>query len=189
MRLFAALVPPPEAVEHLDEFLVPRRAAADFRWTLVEQFHVTLTFVARAEEWRADEFVDRLGTGLDTVPVAAFRLAGPVAFPNPAQAKVLATGVVPESDGGGDVLQRLAGRAKSAAVSSGLEVDGARFRPHVTIARLRDPEDVTNWVRLLETYAGPLWSASEVEVIASHLGEGPRGRPRYETLATLPVGR
>ena len=32
MRLFAALVPPPEALEHLDEFLDVRRDAGEFRW-------------------------------------------------------------------------------------------------------------------------------------------------------------
>ncbi len=189
MRLFAALVPPEEAIEHLDEFLVPRRPEADFRWTLVEQMHVTLAFIAQAEEWRADEYVERLAAALDKVPVVTVRIAGPVAFPDAAQARVLAAGVVPESDDGGEVLRRLAGRSRSAAVKAGLEVDGQRFRPHLTLARLRHPEDVTNWVRLLETYVGPEWPVSEVQVIASHLGEGPRGRPRYETVARLPVGR
>ncbi|HCB04895.1 MAG TPA: RNA 2',3'-cyclic phosphodiesterase, partial [Nocardioides bacterium] len=32
MRLFAALTPPAEALEHLDEFLEPRRAAGELRW-------------------------------------------------------------------------------------------------------------------------------------------------------------
>jgi 2'-5' RNA ligase len=188
VRIFAALVPPPDAVEHLDEFLAPRRAAAEFRWTLADQFHVTLAFVEKAEDWRVDDYVERLGDGLAAVPVAAVRIAGPVTFPNPAAAKILAADLVAESEGADDVLRRLAGRARSAAVSSGLEVDGARFRPHVTLARLRHPVDVTKWVRLLETYVGPAWAAAEVEIVASHLGEGPRGRPRYETVATLPVG-
>ena len=44
MRLFVALVPPSEAVEHLDAFLAVRREAAAFRWSLAEQLHVTLAF-------------------------------------------------------------------------------------------------------------------------------------------------
>lgn len=188
MRVFTALVPPPAAIEHLDEFLSPRRSAADFRWTPAERFHVTLAFVADAEEWRMEGYVERLTDSLARVPGVAVRLGGPVTFPNPAGAKVLGTGVMPESDGGGDVLHRLAGRARSAAVASGLEVDGARFRPHVTVARLRRPTEVSNWVKVLETYVGPLWAASHVELIASHLGEGPRGGPRYETVATMPLG-
>ena len=70
-----------------------------------------------------------------------------------------------------------------------LRVDGQRFRPHLTIARLRRAGDTTNWVRVLETYTGPEWPVLEAAVIAFHLGEGPGGRPRYETLAEIPLGQ
>lgn len=189
MRVFAALVPPPEAVEHLDGFLQPRRAVADYRWTPAEQFHVTLAFMGKAEEWRVDAYVESLAGSLARVPVATARIAGPIAFPNPAEARVLAAGVVPESEGGGAVLTRLAGRARGAAVAAGIEVDGQRFRPHLTIARMRRPAEVSNWVKLLQTYAGPEWAVDTVTVVASYLGEGQRGRPRYETIASITVGR
>jgi 2'-5' RNA ligase len=47
---------------------------------------------------------------------------------------------------------------------------------------------VVRWVRLLDTYAGPLWPVDELHLVASHLGEGPRRRPRYEVVAALPFG-
>jgi 2'-5' RNA ligase len=47
---------------------------------------------------------------------------------------------------------------------------------------------VSDWVRLLDTYAGPPWRVDRVALIASYLGEGPRGRPRYETLEELELG-
>jgi 2'-5' RNA ligase len=43
-------------------------------------------------------------------------------------------------------------------------------------------------VRLLDAYRGPAWTASEVVLVASHLGEGPRRRPRHEVVAELPLG-
>jgi len=188
-RLFAAVVPPEYAVEHLEEFLEPRRASApDFRWTLAEQFHVTLAFMPSVREDLVDEYVDRFAEGLARTPVPVLRLAGPVAFPDVARTRALATGVAAESEGADVVLERMAGRARNAAVTVGTEVDGGRFRPHVTIARLRRPEDTTNWVRLLETYTGPDWPVVEAAVIASHLGEGPGNRPRYETVAEVPLG-
>ena len=52
----------------------------------------------------------------------------------------------------------------------------------------RESAEATRWVRILETYDGPSWPVFEVAVIASHLGEGPGGTPRYETLAELPIG-
>jgi RNA 2',3'-cyclic 3'-phosphodiesterase len=66
-------------------------------------------------------------------------------------------------------------------------VDGQRFRPHLTVARTRFPHDATSWVRLLDAYAGPPFEVTEVELVESHLGEGPRGRPRHVTAATFPL--
>jgi len=189
VRLFAAIVPPADAVEHLDEFLEPRRAASEFRWTLAEQFHVTLAFMPSVPEHLIDEYGDRLADGLTRTPVPVLRLAGPVTFPNPAETRLLGVGVMPESEGADVVLERMAGRARNAAVTVGTVVDGQRFRPHLSIARLRRPADTTNWVRLLETYTGPEWPVIEVALIASHLGQGPGGRPRYETLAEIPLGQ
>lgn len=181
MRVFAAVVPPVDAVEHLDAFLEPRRAAGEFRWTRPEQLHVTLAFMAEAAESRVDAYVDRLAESLDDLPAAELSLAGAVVFPNVAEGRILATGVT-----GADVLATASVRARNAAVACGIEVDGQRFRPHVTVARTGGrPTELTSWVRLLDTYAGPAWPLRSVEVIASHLGEGPRRAPRYETLAEI----
>ena len=84
-------------------------------------------------------------------------------------------------------LDRLATGARAAASKAGIEVGGGRFRPHVTVARLRRPAEVTRWVRLLDGYAGPPWHADRVELVESFLGQGPRGRPRYETVDTFPL--
>lgn len=190
MRLFVAVVPPEEAVEHLDAFLEPRRASAPFRWTRPEHFHVTLAFMADADDLRVEEYVDRLASSLSGLPAATrLGLAGAITFPDPSRARVLATGIATADGAEPVVLQKAAVRARNAAVASGIEVDGQRFRPHLTVARTGgQPAEMTGWVRLLETYAGPVWPWTSVEVIASHLGEGPRRTPRYETLAEIVLG-
>ncbi|HWJ66986.1 MAG TPA: RNA 2',3'-cyclic phosphodiesterase [Nocardioides sp.] len=182
MRVFTAVVPPQSAIDHLDAFLEPRRSAGEFRWTRPEQMHLTLAFMPEADERRVDDYVDRLAESLDDLAPEEAALAGPVVFPNVTEGRVLATGVT----GATELLQRLAVRARNAAVACGIEVDGARFRPHLTVARMGGrPTELTSWVRLLESYAGPAWPLSSVEVIASHLGEGPRRTPRYESLAQI----
>lgn len=182
MRLFTAVVPSDDAIEHLDAFLEPRRPAADFRWTRPEQLHITLAFMADAAVGRVEEYVDQLADVLDALAPGELALAGPVVFPNVVEGRILAAGV----SGDTDLLERLATRARSTAVRCGTEVDGARFRPHVTVARTGGrPTELTSWVRLMETYAGPTWPLSSVQVIASHLGEGPARTPRYERLAEI----
>ena len=186
--MFVALVPPPEAVEDLDAFLEPRRASGAFRWALPEQFHVTLSFLASVADRHLDELVERLEragkrrTSFDT------RIAGGGAFPNAGRARVVWAGLDLDEQGRTE-LERLATGARAAASRTGIQVDGQRFRAHITIARLGRPAEVSNWVRLLDAYAAPSWTAERIELVASHLGEGPGHRPRYETVAELPLGR
>jgi 2'-5' RNA ligase len=184
MRLFAALVPPPEALEHLDEFLDVRREAGDFRWVQSDQVHVTLAFLANVPDRRLDDLVERLGRAAARRTAFGTAIVGGGAFPNVGRAKVLWTGLALDESGRSE-LHRLASGCRAAANRAGIEVDGARFRPHLTIARTRFPHDVTSWVRLLDGYAGPTWRVDELTLVASYLGEGPRGRPRHVTMDTF----
>jgi len=188
MRLFVALIPPDEAVDDLDSFLEVRRSAAAYRWAVRDQLHLTLAFLGDVEEWRLDELITRLTRAAARRTAFEATITGGGAFPNVGRAKVIWAGVSTSSVGEVE-LPRLAVGARAAAVKSGIEVDGARFRPHVTVARLGVPGEVSNWVRLLDAYRGPTWQASAISLVESHLGEGPRGRPRYEVLAELGLGR
>ena len=66
--------------------------------------------------------------------------------------------------------------------------DGRRFRAHLTLARLGRPSEATRWVRVLDAYRGPSWTLDEVALVASHLGEGPRGRARHEVVESFALG-
>lgn len=187
MRMFAALVPPDEAIEDLDAFLAPRREAAAFRWTLPEQMHVTLAFLAEVPDRKLDDLVERLARAARRRTPFPARVAGGGAFPNAARARVLWAGLELD-EAGRTELTRMATGARAAAARAGIEVDGQRFRPHVTLARLGRPAEVSRWVRLLDGYAGPPWTADRLDLVASYLGEGPRKRPRYETVESFPLG-
>lgn len=183
--MFIAL-PLPEAVnEHLAEYLEPRQAAGpDLRWTVPEQWHLTLSFLPEVADRNMDELHERIARAASRRKPMWLRLAGAGAFPNPAQAKVLWTGV--EHDG--EELMRLAGGVRAAGAKSGIEVGGGRYHPHLTVARLSRPSDVTRWLRALDPYVGPSWQAAEVELIASYLGEGRGGRSRHEVREIFPLG-
>jgi 2'-5' RNA ligase len=186
-RMFAALVPPAAALEHLDAFLEPRREAAPFRWTAIDQVHVTLAFYAEVEDRRLDELLERLERAAGRRTPVGTAVAGGGAFPDVRRARVLWAGLDLDPAGRAEV-DRLAAGCRAAASRAGVPVDGQRFRPHLTLARAGHPTEVTSWVRLLDGYAGPGWAVDRVRLVASYLGEGPRRRPRYETVAELPLG-
>jgi RNA 2',3'-cyclic 3'-phosphodiesterase len=188
MRMFVAVVPPPDVVEHLDAFLEVRRAAAKFRWAPSEQLHVTLAFAADVPDRRLDDLSDRLERAAARRRAFPVAVAGGGAFPNVGRARVLWAGLELD-DAGRTELSRMATGARAAASRAGVPVDGQRFRPHVTVARLGHPDEVTPWVRLLDSYRGPTWTVDQIALVASYLGEGPRGRPRYETVREFALSR
>jgi len=61
--------------------------------------------------------------------------------------------------------------------------EGRRFRPHLTLARCREPADVGALVEALAGYAGAVWTAAEIHLIRSRPGD-PGSKPRYETVGT-----
>ena len=184
--MFVAVPPPDEVVEHLDAFLDVRREAADFRWAGIEQMHVTLAFLADVPDRRVEDLVGRLARAAAKRTAFDARITGGGAFPTAANARILWAGLGLDELAGTE-MDRLATGTRAAAGRAGIAVDGGRFRPHVTIARLRAPRDVVDWVRLLDGYQGPSWHVDRIELVESFLGEGPRGRPRYETVESLPL--
>ena len=187
MRLFAAVLPSPEAGEHLDEFLDVRRAAGDLRWVQADQVHATLAFLADVPDRKLDDLVERLGRAAARRTAFETRVAGGGAFPHVPRAKVIWAGLDLDETGRTE-LDRLATGCRAAATRAGVAVDGARFRPHLTVARTRRPHDVSRWVWLLASYAGPAWPVDHLTLVESHLGEGPRGRPRHVVVDSFPLG-
>lgn len=185
MRMFVAVTPSPEAIEDLDAFLDVRREAAAFRWTSPEQWHFTLAFMPDAPDRILDDLIDRLAATTGRRRPFSVRIRGGGAFPDVGGAKVLWCGLGMTEPGD---LDQLATGCRAAAVKSGAAVDGGRFRAHLTLARMGRPVEASNWVRLLDAYSGPPWRVDRVALIQSHLGEGPRGRPRHELVESLPLG-
>jgi 2'-5' RNA ligase len=181
--MFVAVVPPPPLREHLTRFLEPRDGMP---WITSEQWHVTLAFLESVPDSALDDLVDRLGQAARRRRPLEVRLKGAGTFPDPSRAKVLwlaASGAAADLD----ELARLARNVRSAANAAGATPDGKAFVAHLTLARLKRPVEATRWLRILDAYEGPPWVIEEFELIASYLHEGPRRRPRYETVETFPL--
>jgi len=179
--MFVAAVPPAHVVEDLEDFLSVRRDAdRGLRWTLPEHWHLTLAFLPAVTDRSYDDLCERLTRAARKRAPMTLSLASGGAFPNAGRAKVLWSRV--EVDDPVE-LGRLATGCRAAATKAGIEVPGERFKAHLTLARAGRPFEATRWLRVLEAYRGPEFRLDRVSLIASHLGEGPGGRPRYRTEA------
>ncbi|NHA67514.1 RNA 2',3'-cyclic phosphodiesterase [Phycicoccus flavus] len=183
MRLFVAVLPPEEVREDLDAFLDPRRDVSGPRWAPPEQWHATLAFVPAAPERTVEPLVEACTTAAARFAPVPLALAGGGCFPDVTRARVLWAGL-----SGGEALSGIAGALRAAAATVGAAPDGGRFRPHVTLGRFGRPGDATRWVRVLDAYRGPPWTAEEVVLLESHLPRERGHRPRHEVLARVPLG-
>lgn len=182
MRMFVAALPPQDVLAHLDDFLDVRREAGAFRWTLADQVHLTLAFLAEVPDRCLDPLVECLAAAASRRSAIPVALAGGGAFPDVVRGRVLYAGLAVSPDGASE-LDRLAAGVRTAASTSGATVSGERFRPHLTVARCGRPTELTRWVRLLDAYRGRDWTLDTISLVASHLREGPRRRPRHEVVA------
>jgi 2'-5' RNA ligase len=187
-RLFVALTLPLDVTEDLADFLEPRREAdSPVRWVAEDRWHITLAFMPQAPDRAYDGLVENLSAAAAKRAPLTLRLAAAGAFPSANRAKVIYAGVSGEASALSELAQ-LSRSVRNAANTAGVEVDGTAFRPHLSLARLAKPLDATRWLRVLDTYAGPSWSAAEIELIQSELGAGPRGAARYHTLEVFALG-
>ena len=181
-RMFVEVQPPEAVCGELERFLEPRPGLT---WTDPAQWHLTLAFCPRVDDWRLDDLAERLGAVARAHEPFRVRLTGAGAFPSVERARVLWAGVDQPED---RPLHVLSAGARGAANAAGCAPDGARFRPHLTLARLSGREDATAWVRVLDAFTSSEWEVEEIALVDSFLGEGPRGRARHEAVARFPLG-
>jgi 2'-5' RNA ligase len=168
----------PEEIRHalaeaVGELSIPGRRVPPSNW------HITLRFLGFIDETVFERFLNGLG---DMETQGAFRvgLSGLGAFPNPRRAAVVWAGI----GRGVDALTHLAEMTEEAAGRAGVAPEERPFHPHLTLSRVRPPEDVTD----LMTSQGPLldWVCDRVIVYESKHG---KGGAVYEPLETFLLRR
>jgi len=185
--MFAAVVPPEPAHADLVSFVDSRREVeSDLRWTPSHLWHVTLAFMADVAEHHVDDVIDAVAGVAATRSPIALQLSGAGVFPHAAEARVVWMDLRSASASGLVDLESLALGVRRACSRLGASPAGGDYRPHLTLARSRRPFEATQWLRVMDTYAGPPWSADEVTVFVSHGGAG-KGRSHYEPVAVCPL--
>jgi RNA 2',3'-cyclic 3'-phosphodiesterase len=182
MRLFVAIAPSVVALDELEAATMPLREAwPQLRWTDRPAWHITLAFLGEVDEPAAAQLEPKLEDAARGHPALGLSVAGSGAFPGPARARVLWTGIAGDLEG----LKALCRRVVKGAREAGAPPpdDGRGFTPHLTLARCRAPADVSSLAGALAGYAGTPWAAAEIHLIRSLLA----ARPRYEVIGTWPL--
>ncbi|MFD3356558.1 RNA 2',3'-cyclic phosphodiesterase [Streptomyces fradiae] len=187
MRLFAAVLPPPAALEELAALVGEMRkmpGADALRWTGRPSWHYTLAFMGEVDEAVLPELSERLGRAAHRTPPFPLRVHGGGRFGR----RALWAGAA----GGLDDMRLLAERSDAAARRSGVAMEEPRrYQPHLTLARSgRADADLRPFVEALEHFRGSRWEVAALDLVRSNLPASgvPGEAPRYETIATWPLG-
>lgn len=186
MRLFAALLPPPPAVDELSAVVERLRdlpGADRLRWTGRPGWHFTLAFMGEVDDALVPGLRERLARAAHRTDAFPLRLHGGGRFGR----RALWVGAA----GGLDEMRRLAERADAAARRAGIPMDEhRRYVPHLTIARARDDAaDLRPCVEALAPFEGTGWQADRLALVRSNLPVRgvPGERPRYEVADSWPL--
>jgi len=184
MRLFVAIAPPPAVLDELDALAAPlREARQDLRWTNREAWHLTLAFLGQVDASAAVALLPRLEQAAQLHHSFRLAFSGAGAFPAPARANVLWSGLSGDRAALARLAQSVAAHARRAGAPP--PDQRRRFQPHLTLARRRMPADVSDVVAAMAGYRGQPWTADRIHLVRSRLGA--TEQPRYATLGSWPL--
>ena len=143
-RLFLAIELPGDLLSAMEAAIEPLRVEApSLAWTMSQSRHLTIKFFGDVAPDRAESLAQMVDEVSRSHRPFAIHLAHVGAFPNFRKARVVWLGVEHESR-----LELLQHDVEVAAESLGFELEGRAFRPHLTLARVREVLDVDRARRL-----------------------------------------
>jgi RNA 2',3'-cyclic 3'-phosphodiesterase len=175
-----AVKPPEDVLDAVARVVEPARSVrVGLRWEQRERYHLTLQFLGP---------VARLAPVLEGLAAAAgkrdpftFRLGGAGAFPKPGRARVVWIGAA----AGGGELAGLAAAVGGVLAPAGYEPDRKELHPHLTVARLKVPDNVADVLGAIGPEpVGEPFTVGEVVLYESRLS--PKG-PTYTARERFPL--
>jgi RNA 2',3'-cyclic 3'-phosphodiesterase len=163
-RLFVAIAPPVELREHLAGSESGLRGA---RWIAADNIHLTLRFIGEVDGAQARD-IDEALSGLHAAPFS-LSLGQPGAFGPARRLRSLHIAVAATAN-----LSALRQQVVTRLATTDVELDGRKFSPHITLARLKgaDPEAVGQQLSLLAEERWGGFMVEEMVLFESHLGAG-----------------
>ena len=150
------------------------------RWVPEENLHITVRFIGEVAENVAEDLAEALhGVRASTFSVS---IAGAGHFESRKRVRTLWLDVEKN-----EALQALHDRIDSVLVRAGLEPERRRYKPHVTLARLKEarPATVRDWLAANGMFRAIPYRVDRFVLFSSHLG---RNGSIYTPEVEFPLG-
>jgi len=175
-RLFVAVELPHAISDELSAIGGGIRAA---RWLDVDQLHLTLSFLGNVRMDQQSRLVEQLAR-IDASPFN-LRVADVGHFPPRGEPRVVWAGVSRP-----DALMALQKRVADVARALSLKVEGRKYHPHVTLARMKGCDD-REVAQFLAEHAGTPWGEFTVSAISLWRSTLGPGGAEYDVLGRYPL--
>lgn len=154
LRLFFAMPPPAAVLEALcvaQQRMMrrARRSRLSVRWTKPESLHLTLKFLGFMDRAIVPELTALLAAEARTLSPIETTCTAVTGFSSPERARVVAA-VLDDTKG---LVARLARSLEQGVERHGIAPEHRPFRAHVTVARLKTPGNVADWIEHAELEA------------------------------------
>lgn len=182
-RLFTAIRPPRDAIDHLTDYLADLHVAAPWsRCLRYDLWHVTVAYLGETEAARVEPIGEAMRSAVEHTSPLRLALSGGGRWGR-GRYNIVYTGL----DGEVDRLVGLAMRTRAAFDEVGQGYDRKQYRPHLTLApaaaRLGNAESAED-LFALRRYRGPEWTVSSVGLYNSVL----HPEPRYDLIDSVELG-
>ncbi|HEX7189937.1 MAG TPA: RNA 2',3'-cyclic phosphodiesterase [Thermoanaerobaculia bacterium] len=168
MRLFIATTFPQDVLADVNDRIArvkSKLAAAS--WVRPETQHLTFAFLGDQPETLVDTLTPLVEKRLAGAKTFEARLRGSGFFPNPRHARVAWVGVEPP-----ETFRAVADSVRAAVKDAGVKLDGADFKPHLTLCRIRDvwpPACIEVFNGALRDYQSAPFTVDHVTLFSSRL--------------------
>jgi RNA 2',3'-cyclic 3'-phosphodiesterase len=180
VRLFTGIPLSEEVTAAIARLLATLRPAAPLRWITPASLHITTKFIGEWPESRLADLTAALRP-LGHRPPFEIAVEGIGWLPNPHAPRVLFVGVQ-----AGPELENLAADTDKATATVGVPEETRRFKPHLTLARIKDAKDLSGLRRAIANLPDTGFGRFRAEGFHLYLSKtGPSGSI-YTQLAEIP---